>query len=74
MATNMPNFVLFVTLLILFLVIPLESAPVMKSGYTKNHHMFRQRQSNLSPKAETEEGFWSNVYFVLTATDSFFGG
>ncbi|CAS00663.1 Protein CBR-HRG-3 [Caenorhabditis briggsae] len=22
----------------------------------------------------TENGFWTNVYFVITASDSFFGG
>ncbi|PIC28342.1 hypothetical protein B9Z55_020295 [Caenorhabditis nigoni] len=68
------HFALFsILLLILVQLSIVESVPVIKSGYTKNHRLFRPRQGT-SNSNETENGFWTNVYFVITASDSFFGG
>ncbi|CAA94777.2 Heme Responsive Gene [Caenorhabditis elegans] len=61
---------LLIILLFIFLISNVELRPVMKSGYSKNHHLFRPK--NL--QTDSEEGFWNNVYFVITASDSFFGG
>ncbi|CAI2354636.1 unnamed protein product [Caenorhabditis sp. 36 PRJEB53466] len=63
--------VLFLVLLILLMFGGIsDGRPVVKSGYSKNHP-FHLAKGNTS---QNEDGFWNNVYFVITASDSFFGG
>uniref|UniRef100_A0A8R1ED08 Uncharacterized protein n=1 Tax=Caenorhabditis japonica TaxID=281687 RepID=A0A8R1ED08_CAEJA len=70
-------FALLVTLVLL--MVKVESKPVIKSGYSKNHQLFRPKPDDNNSENDSQsdtpsETFWSNVYFVITASDSFFGG
>ncbi|CAB3397722.1 unnamed protein product [Caenorhabditis bovis] len=55
----------------LFAVIVVNSKPIIKSGYSKNHHLYKRRYPL---KNDAELDFWTGLYTFLVSADSFYGG